>query len=126
MVREMSHKWSYLRFDKSCTTPHVACGSDRARTTAEPGRLIRQALESTPTSPDSTTVPSKFVEGEEVFSHAKDGKYYLGTVVEVRRRRCRDSCRAVSDKVVCYFLSASLSVCVCYHLCHVFRENQSL
>ena len=60
----------------------------RAASPAVPPALsrppVRQALESTPTSPDSTTVPSKFVEGEEVFSHAKDGKYYLGTVVEVR------------------------------------------
>ncbi|XP_043216987.1 metal-response element-binding transcription factor 2-like [Amphibalanus amphitrite] len=51
--------------------------------------ISRKALESTPTSPDSTTVPSKFVDGEEVFSHAKDGRFYLGTVVESDEARAR-------------------------------------
>ncbi|XP_037082348.1 metal-response element-binding transcription factor 2-like [Pollicipes pollicipes] len=51
--------------------------------------LKTKALESNPTSPDSTTLPSKFVEGDEVLSHAKDGKFYFGKVVEADEARAR-------------------------------------
>lgn len=47
--------------------------------------VMQDPTEESPAAPDSTTKDrSGFSEGEDVLFQHKDGRYYLGTIVEVR------------------------------------------
>jgi hypothetical protein len=47
--------------------------------------VMQEPTEESPAAPDSTTKErSGFSEGEDVLLEHKDGRYYLGTIVEVR------------------------------------------
>jgi hypothetical protein len=47
--------------------------------------VLQDPTEESPAAPDSTTKErSGFSEGEDVLFQHKDGRYYLGTIVEVR------------------------------------------
>ena len=47
--------------------------------------VLQEPTEERPAAPDSTTRErSGFSEGEDVLFQHKDGRYYLGTIVEVR------------------------------------------
>jgi len=47
--------------------------------------VMQEPTEESPAAPDSTTKErSGFSEGEDVLFQHKDGRYYLGTIVEVR------------------------------------------
>lgn len=47
--------------------------------------VMQEPTEEHPAAPDSTTKErSGFSEGEDVLFQGKDGRYYLGTIVEVR------------------------------------------